>query len=83
MIRITDEQWNLIKPHLPPLPRRKDGRGRPWRDDRECLDGILWILKTGAQWSALPKEYPPYVTCWRRLRLAARHSVQQVQLLTK
>lgn len=69
MIRITDEQWALIEPHLPALPRRKDGRGRPWRSDRECLDGILWILKTGAQWKALPKEFPGYATCWRRLRM--------------
>ena len=62
MIRITDEQWALIEPHLPKLPRRKDGRGRPWRSDRECLEGILWILKTGAQWKALPKEFPGYAT---------------------
>lgn len=69
MLRITDKQWALIEPHLPKLPRRKDGRGRPWRSDRECLDGILWILKTGAQWKALPKEFPGYATCWRRLRM--------------
>lgn len=75
MIRITDEQWALIEPHLPKLPRREDGRGRPWRSDRECLDGILWVLKTGAQWKAMPKEFPGYATCWRRLRMWEEHDV--------
>ena len=74
-IRITDEQWVLVESHLAELPRREGGRGRPWRSDRECLDGILWILKTGAQWKALPKEYPGYATCWRRLRMSEEHDV--------
>jgi transposase len=41
MICITDKQWALIEPHLSSLPRRKGGRGRPRRGDRDCLDGIL------------------------------------------
>jgi transposase len=44
---------------------RLDHRGRPRRDPREVLEGILWILKTGAQWKQLPNEYPPYQTCHR------------------
>src|SRR6266571_4942168 len=36
------------------------------RPDREVLDGILWVLKTGAQWNELPSKYPPYQTCHRR-----------------
>lgn len=47
MIRITDEQWALIEPHLLALPLRKDGRGRLLRSDSGCLDGILWVLETG------------------------------------
>ncbi len=65
---LTDAQWQKIAPLLPVLPRRKDGRGRRWADNRACLEGILWILRTGAQWQALPKEYPSASTCWRRLR---------------
>jgi len=67
--QLTDAQWAKIQPLLPPLPRRKDGRGRPWAEDRKCLEGILWILRTGAQWKALPdaKEYASATTCWRRL----------------
>lgn len=66
-MHLANEQWSLIEPLLPPSPR-KDGRGRPRRNDREILDGILWILKTGAQWHELPREYPPYQTCHRRLQ---------------
>jgi hypothetical protein len=40
----SDEQWVLIGPFLPKLTRRKDGRGRPWRENRAVLNGMLWIL---------------------------------------
>jgi transposase len=65
---LTDAQWAFIEPLLPPLPKRADGRGRPWRDSREVLNGILWILRTGAQWSEMPARYPPYQTCHRRFQ---------------
>src|SRR5690606_1395956 len=52
----------------PALPRRPDSRGRPWRDSREVLNGILWVLRTGAQWSEMPGRYPPYQTCHRRFQ---------------
>ena len=57
---LTDTQWTFIEPLLPKLPKRADGRGRPWRDSRAVLNGILWILRTGAQWAELPRRYPPY-----------------------
>ncbi|MFC1680708.1 IS5 family transposase [Pseudomonadota bacterium] len=53
---------------LPELPKRPDHRGRPWRDSREVLNGTLWILRTGAQWSEMPSRYPPYQTCHRRFQ---------------
>jgi transposase len=65
---LTDAQWAFIEPLLPELPKRRDGRGRPWRDSREVLNGILWILRTGAQWSEMPNRYPPYQTCHRRFQ---------------
>lgn len=64
---LTDEQWEKIRPLIPPRPPRPKG-GRPPADDRACLEGILWILKTGARWRDLPAEYPDSSTCWRRLR---------------
>ncbi|MGE5444032.1 MAG: transposase, partial [Ignavibacteriales bacterium] len=50
------------------LTRRQDGRGRPWRDNREVLNGILWILRSGARWKDLPERFPPYQTCHRRFQ---------------
>jgi len=63
---LTEEQWAVVEPILPRLKVRKDGRGRPWRTNREALNGILWILRTGARWADLPERYPSYATCYRR-----------------
>jgi transposase len=65
---LTDKQWEVLEPLIPEPPRREDRGGRPWRDPREVLDGILWILRTGAPWKDLPKRYPPYQTCHRRFQ---------------
>jgi hypothetical protein len=68
-MRLTDdEQWAILEPLIPAPKRRPDGRGRPWRGNRECLEGILWVLKTGARWRDLPRDYPPYQTCHRRFQ---------------
>ena len=76
---LTDEQWSVVGPLIGPLPRRADGRGRPWRDSREVTNGILWILRTGAQWADLPERYPPYQTCHRRFqRWSADGTVERV-----
>jgi len=65
--RLTDEQWAVLMPLIPPPRRRADGRGRPIEhDDRAVMDGVLWILRTGAAWSDLPDEFPSYATCFRR-----------------
>jgi transposase len=65
---LTDEQWEVLEPLIPEPPRREDRRGRPWRDPRDVLNGILWILRTGAHWKDLPERYPPYQTCHRRFQ---------------
>src|SRR5215471_15312907 len=72
---LTDEQWVLIGPFLPKLARRTDGRGRPWRENRAVLNGILWILRTGAPWADLPDRYPSYQTCHRRFQQWVRAGV--------
>ena len=67
---VTDEQWEVLAPliaEVEPAPR-DDGKGRPRRNPREVLNGILWILRTGAQWADLPDRYPPYQTCHRRFQ---------------
>ena len=72
---LTNAQWAFIEPLLPEPPRRADGRGRPWRDSREVLNGVLWILRTGAQWSEMPDRYPPHQTCHRRFQQWRRAGV--------
>ena len=62
---LSDAQWKKIEPLLP----QSSGRGRPWANNRRVLEGILWVLKTGARWRDLPPEYPSPSTCWRRLQL--------------
>ena len=64
---VSEEQWSLLEPILRPQ-RRADGKGRPPADTRSVLNGVLWILGTGAQWRELPKKYPPYQTCHRRFQ---------------
>jgi transposase len=66
---LSDEQWAVIETLLGEMPRRIDGRGRPWRNNREVMNGILWILRTGAPWADLPERFPPYQTCHRRFQL--------------
>jgi transposase len=65
---LTDEQWSLIEPLLPELPKRDDGKGRPWRENREIMNGILWILRSGARWKDLPDKFPSCQTCHRRFQ---------------
>ena len=57
---LTEAEWRRLAPLLPPPARR----GRRPRDRRPVINGILWILATGAQWRDLPPRYPPWPTCY-------------------
>ena len=76
-MELTDEQWRLLEPLIPEPERRADGKGRPRRAAKEVLNGILWILRTGAQWADLPERYPPYQTCHRRFQEWVRSGALQ------
>jgi transposase len=54
-------EWATIRPFLPSKPR-----GVPRVDDRRVLNGILWILRSGAPWRDLPETFGPYTTCYNR-----------------
>ncbi|MDB5324935.1 MAG: ISPs1, transposase OrfA [Phycisphaerales bacterium] len=60
---LDDWAWALVEPLLP--PRRT--RGRWWRDHRQVINGIFWILFSGAPWRDLPDRYGPWQTAHRRL----------------
>jgi transposase len=65
---VTDELWKEIEPLIPEEPPKPKG-GRPRHDDRACLVGIIFVLKTGAGWNQIPAELAPSgPTCWRRFR---------------
>ena len=81
-MELTEEQWQVLEPLIPEPPRREDGKGRPRRNPREVLDGILWTLRTGAQWADLPDRYPPYQTCHRRFQEWVRSGVLDTILQT-
>ncbi|MCB0007160.1 MAG: transposase, partial [Anaerolineales bacterium] len=79
---LTDEQWTILQPFIPEPPRRDDGRGRPWKPARDVLNGILWILRTGAPWQDMPDRYPPYQTCHRRFQRWEQEGVMDKILLS-
>ena len=64
---LTDEQWARIAPYFPAHPPSPRG-GRPRADDRDCLEGILWLVRTGSRWQDIPVDLPSGSTCWRRLQ---------------
>lgn len=63
---VINQQWEAIKVHLPNRKRTCKG-GRPPLTDRQCFEGILWILWTGAPWSELPARYGSKSAVHRRL----------------
>ena len=56
---LTDEEWALVAPLIPPA---KHGGGRRTVDEREIVNGLMYILSTGCQWRAIPKDLPPRST---------------------
>jgi transposase len=71
---LTNEQWAKLKPLL---PAQKPRTGRPAKNHRKMLDGMLWIARTGAPWRDLPSRYGPWHTVasrfyrWRKAGIFA------------
>jgi hypothetical protein len=63
---LTDAEWRRVAPVLPP---QKPTRGRPRHDHRTVLTGILWVVRSGAAWRAMPTTYGKWETAYRRYRL--------------
>ena len=62
---VTDGQWRLIEPSIPP----PDPGGRPRSANmREVVNGILYVVRTGCSWRQLPHEFPPWITVYYYFR---------------
>jgi transposase len=64
MFELTDEAFTRVRPLLAANSRR----GKPWRDHRQVLGGILWKLHTDRPWRDVPGRFGPWQTCYSRLR---------------
>ena len=58
---LTDEQWSIVEPLI---PKKQARTGRPPAEPRRMLDGIMWILRTGAPWRDLPERFGPHQTVY-------------------
>lgn len=77
---LTDAQWTRLDFLIPEQPRRRDRKGCPWKDRRTVLNGILWVLRTGAPGCDLPERYPSYQTCHRRFQQWVRSGIMRGRL---
>ena len=65
---LTDSQWDLISTLMP----SSDGKqGKPFRDHRQVVEGIIYRYRTGIAWRDLPAEFGPWQTVWKRHRRLA------------
>ena len=62
---LDDDQWALIEPLLPP---QRSGRGRPMRDHRQVVEGVIYRYRCGIAWRDLPGSFGPWKTVWKRHR---------------
>ena len=60
---LTDAQWARIEPLMPSSIGQ---RGRPFRDHRQVVEGIVYRLRTGTAWRDLPEGFGPWQTVWKR-----------------
>jgi transposase len=70
---ISDALWQRLQPLV--CPPRQERRGRPAKDARLMLNGILWVLRTGAPWRDLPEEFGPWETVYKRFNAWAKSSL--------
>ena len=69
---LTNEEWEIVEPLLPPTRQ-----GGERRDDRQVLNGIFYVLRTGIPWDDLPARYGPHTTVYNRYNRWARQGIWQ------
>ena len=76
---LTNEQWEQLEPALPP---QKPNTGRPNLDHRQVMNGILWVLRTGAPWRDIPERYGKWTTVYSRFQRWRKAGIWE-QILAK
>jgi putative transposase len=69
---LTDKEWQIIKPLIPPP---KPGGHPRTVDMREVVNAIFYLLRTGCSWEMLPHEFPPYSTVYYYFRRWQKHGI--------
>lgn len=69
---ITEQEWESVKELLPP---ENTGRGRPSKANRDMLNGIVWIAKSGAAWRDLPERFGAWQTVYERFTVWSNGNV--------
>ena len=69
---LTDDEWNLLKGLFP-----KQKRGGKWNDHRTTLNGMLWILRSGAPWRDMPERYGKWKSVYHRFNRWRREGVSR------
>jgi len=72
---LTDGEFALLVAMLP--PERSGKRGRCYETHRRVLNGVFWVLRTGAPWRDLPERYGPWSTVYDRFRRWRRDGIWQ------
>lgn len=75
---LTDHEWQHLEPLLPPQQTKK--KGSSYKDHRTVINGILWVLRTGAPWRDIPSRYGPWGTCSTRFRRWTKQGIWQKAL---
>jgi transposase len=73
--KLSDASWERIKELLP--PERSGKKGRPAKDNRQIVNAILWILRTGSPWRDLPDEYGSWNSVYPRFRRWTERGIWQ------
>lgn len=75
---LSDHEWQQLEPLLPPQKTGK--KGNPYKDHRIVINGILWVLRTGAPWRDIPSRYGPWGTCSTRFHRWTKRGLWQKAL---
>ena len=68
--------YRRIAPLLPAHPPQPKG-GRPFASDKACLEGIVYVLRNGIRWNAMPRCFPSSTTCWKRFDAWTKLGIMQ------